>query len=186
MALCALLVGALSAAAFVAPGTAPAADDRPLRLYADISERTLYVEGGNVEPRSYPIGVGTPEHPTPKGQFTIDKIIWNPAWVPPNEEWAEDETRKEPGDPENPMQAVKIFFDKPDYYIHGTKAPETVGTSTSHGCLRMHPSDAEELARIIMEHGGESRSSEWYQQVQRDDKKRTIHLPDPVPLGVTA
>ncbi|HEX2189609.1 MAG TPA: L,D-transpeptidase [Longimicrobiaceae bacterium] len=162
-----------------------AAQDEPLRLSVDLSERTLYVWGGEVEPREYAVAVGTEEHPTPEGSFTISRIIWNPAWVPPpNAEWAEDEERQAPGDPDNPMKAVKIFFDQPDYYIHGTDAYESLGTAASHGCVRMAPDDAEELARILMEHGGESRSSGWYRQASRDDETRTVRLDDPVRFTV--
>jgi hypothetical protein len=33
----------------------------------------------------------------PWRDFTIDRISWNPAWVPlPNAEWAEDEERQDP------------------------------------------------------------------------------------------
>ncbi|HEV2149596.1 MAG TPA: L,D-transpeptidase [Longimicrobiaceae bacterium] len=173
------------AGALLTAGSPATAQDEPLRLSVDISERTLYVWGGNVEPREYPVAVGTSEHPTPKGSFTIEKIIWNPAWVPPpNAEWAEDEERQEPGDPDNPMKAVKIFFDQPDYYIHGTGATESLGTAASHGCVRMDPDDAEELARILMEHGGESRSSGWYQTVSNDHKTRTVRLDDPIRFTV--
>lgn len=173
------------AAALLAGGDPARAQDDPLRLSVDLSERTLYVWGGDVEPREYPVAVGTEEHPTPRGTFDVRKIIWNPAWVPPpDSEWAEDETRKEPGDPDNPMRAVKIFFDEPDYYIHGTDATGTLGEAASHGCVRMDPDDAEELARILMEHGGESRSREWYRTVSRDDRTRTIRLNDAIRLTV--
>jgi murein L,D-transpeptidase YcbB/YkuD len=172
------------AGALLSTGAPAQAQGEPLRLSVDVSERTLYLWGGDVEPREYAVAVGTEEHPTPTGSFTIEKIIWNPAWVPPATEWAEDEERREPGDPENPMQAVKIFFDEPDYYIHGTNAEHTLGEAASHGCLRMAPDDAEELARILMEHGGESRSASWYRQASRDDRTRTVRLSDPVRFTV--
>jgi len=44
------------------------------------------------------------------------------------------------------MQLVKIFFKEPDYYIHGTDNLDSIGTSSSHGCLRLDPVDA--AARI--------------------------------------
>lgn len=173
------------AGAFLAPPGPARAQDDPLRLSVDVSERTLYVWGGDVEPREYPVAVGTAEHPTPKGTFSVEKIIWNPAWVPPPDaEWAEDEVRREPGDPENPMKAVKIFFDQPDYYIHGTGDTGSLGEAASHGCVRMAPEDAEELARLLMEHGGESRSEAWYRRASRDDETRTVRLDDPVRLVV--
>lgn len=55
------------------------------------------------------------------------------------------------------MQAAKICFVEPDYYIHGTDAPHTLGEAASHGCLRMAPADVERPARQVQEHGGERR-----------------------------
>lgn len=157
-----------------------------LRLEADLSERKLLVHHGGRVVESYDIAVGDPEHPTPQGSFTIEKLIWDPAWVPPpNAEWAQGETRKAPDDPDNPMEAAKIFFKEPDYYVHGTDATHTLGQAESHGCLRMAPDDVERLAELVQEHGGEHRSDAWYERVKRQDsEKHTIHLSDPVPFDV--
>ena len=37
----------------------------------------------------------------------------------------------------------------------------------------------EELARILMEHGGESRSASWYRQASRDDRSLTRRACEP-------
>ena len=63
------------------------------------------------------------------------------------------------------MGRVKIFFAEPDYYIHGTEAEESLGTAASHGCLRMSNDDVIELARLVMEHGGEARSPNWFRRI---------------------
>jgi L,D-transpeptidase ErfK/SrfK len=52
------------------------------------------------------------------------------------------------------MQAVKIYFRAPYYFIHGTNNPESIGEAASHGCIRMVPDDARELARRIERAGG--------------------------------
>jgi lipoprotein-anchoring transpeptidase ErfK/SrfK len=176
----ALATGTLGAAPSTRPGAAP------LRLEVDVSERKLYVHQGGEVVRTYSVAVGQPEHPTPRGDFTIRKLIWDPGWVPPPDaEWAEDEERKEPSDPDNPMEAVKIYFQEPDYYIHGTNAVESLGTAASHGCVRMDPSDAENLAIRIMEHGGEARSDAWYERmIRQEEKSHTVTLRDPVPLEI--
>ena len=70
--------------------------------------------------KSYDVAVGAAEHPTPTGNFNIKKLVWNPAWVPPDVKWAKGSTAKSPGQAANPMKMVKIFFQEPDYYIHGT------------------------------------------------------------------
>ncbi len=125
----------------------------PLQLKVDLSERVLYVirDGDVVE--TYGVAVGTASHPTPTGNFRTGRIDWNPRWVPPNSEWARNEIPREPGDPANPMQGVKIYFREPAYFIHGTNDPESIGTAASHGCLRMSVGDAKSLARQIEEYG---------------------------------
>ena len=176
----------LSTAATPLPSQTLAPTDPGLRLEVDLSERMLYVHQGGEVIQRYEVAVGTPEHPTPRGQFTIEKVIWDPAWVPPpNAEWAEDAERKAPEDPDNPMEAVKIFFEQPDYYIHGTDALQSLGSAASHGCIRMAPSDAEKIARLVMEHGGEPRDPMWYDLViAQDDQTREITLPEPVMFAV--
>ena len=158
----------------------------PIRLVVDISERKLYIYHGGELRNTLDVAVGEPEHRTPKGAFTINRIIWNPAWVPPpNAEWAEDETKKAPNDPENPMVGAKLFFEYPDYYIHGTDTLQTLGTAASHGCIRMNPVDVMNLAELVQEHGGKSRSDAWYERVQRDDSdKHKVTLSDPISVEI--
>jgi L,D-transpeptidase ErfK/SrfK len=52
------------------------------------------------------------------------------------------------------MRAVKIYFQAPYYFIHGTNSPESIGEAASHGCIRMVPEDASALARRIERAGG--------------------------------
>src|SRR5687767_12621554 len=105
-------------AAVTVPGsriteTAEEAAVNGVSLEVDLSERQLHVmEGGEVV-RSYPVAIGKPSYPTPKGSFNIRRIIWNPRWVPPDSKWAKNKTAKGPGEPGNPMGRVKIFFSEP-------------------------------------------------------------------------
>jgi lipoprotein-anchoring transpeptidase ErfK/SrfK len=163
-------------------GSAQAAD---LRIEVDLSAKMLSVYQDGERTETYTIAVGTEAHPTPTGTFEVRRIVWNPAWVPPpNAEWAEDESRQAPGDPDNPMKMAKIFFDEPDYYIHGTGAEASLGTAASHGCIRMDPQEVAELARLLMEHGGEGRSTDWYQRMRRSDDKTEIVLDTALPMRV--
>jgi lipoprotein-anchoring transpeptidase ErfK/SrfK len=145
-------------AAIAIPNRAPDADTvltaASVRLQVDLSERRLYViEGGEIS-RSYPVAIGQPSYPTPKGTYNIRRIIWNPRWVPPDSKWARNKTAKGPGEPGNPMGRVKIFFSEPDYYIHGTREVDSLGEAESHGCLRMRNSDVIALAKKVMAAGG--------------------------------
>ena len=129
-------------------------DPPPVRLEVSLSARELsVVENGEVV-RTYSIAVGQPRHPTPTGRFRTGDIVWNPSWRPPDVDWARDETYQPPGAPANPMQGVKIYFQAPDYFIHGTNDPDSIGEAASHGCIRMTASDAIHLARRIIRAGG--------------------------------
>ncbi|HMC56007.1 MAG TPA: L,D-transpeptidase [Gemmatimonadaceae bacterium] len=126
----------------------------PVRLEASLSARQLKVVQAGRVIRTYGIAVGTPSHPTPRGAFRTGEIDWNPAWVPPDEPWAKNKKPQAPGSPRNPIQGVKIYFRAPDYYIHGTNNPGSIGEAASHGCIRMTEGDAKSLARLIQHAGG--------------------------------
>lgn len=129
-------------------------DPPRLRLVVSLSAREMKViEDGQIVAR-YGVAVGRPSNPTPRGQFRTGAIDWNPAWTPPPSPWARNMKPREPGDPRNPMQGVKIYFKAPWYYIHGTNDPGSIGEAASRGCLRMTPSAATSLARRIQRAGG--------------------------------
>ena len=177
----------VAAARYEAPESAPATARRAsLRLHADISQRQLHLYSNGELVRSYPVAVGTAADPTPRGTFSIRKLVWNPAWVPPDEKWAKNKTAKAPGEKGNPMKVVKIFFREPDYYIHGTGEVSSLGKAASHGCLRMAPSQAAEVGQYLMDHGGEPRPESWFRRIWRfRSKTQVIYLDNPISLEIT-
>jgi lipoprotein-anchoring transpeptidase ErfK/SrfK len=171
-----------SATVPLAAATAPA---NGVRVRVDLSERRLVIEDGGQVVREFGVAIGKPSYPTPTGQFTIRKMIWNPRWVPPkNRAWARGKKPREPGDPGNPMQTVKIFFREPYYYIHGTNDPKSIGAAASHGCLRMTPEDAAELGAYLMEHGGQPEPESWFRRVLRFGRSTVVYLRNPVPMTI--
>jgi L,D-transpeptidase ErfK/SrfK len=155
-------------------------------LRASLSQKRLVIEDGGQVVREFGIAIGSPKFPTPTGQFTIRKMIWNPDWVPPkNRAWARGKKPRQAGDPANPMQTVKIFFREPYYYIHGTNDPKSIGTAASHGCLRMDPTDAAELGAYLMEHGGQPREEGWFRRIFRFGRSTVINLDNPIPLTIS-
>lgn len=85
----------------------------------------------------YPIAVGMPSYPTPIGQRVINRIIWNPWWVPPKTSaWVEDPTPIAPRSADNPLGEIKMPLGN-SYLIHGTKQIVSIGRWASHGCIRM-------------------------------------------------
>jgi lipoprotein-anchoring transpeptidase ErfK/SrfK len=159
----------------------------PLTLSADLSSRRLTVMQGDTKIKTYTVAVGSDRYPTPSGSYSIRKIVWNPSWhPPPDAAWAKGKKAKGPGEPGNPMKVVKIFFREPDYYIHGTDAVGSLGEAASHGCLRMDPDEVADLAKLIMEHGGEPHEENWFWRIihsRREEK--TVYLDNPISLTVT-
>lgn len=167
---------------FAAVIASPAMAD--LRLEVDLSERMLvaWVDGQPAE--QFQVAVGKDKYPTPTGSFEIAKVIWNPAWHPPDSKWARGKTPKPPGHPDNPMKRVKLFFKEPTYYIHGTGELDSLGKARSHGCVRMDPDDVTRLAQLVMEHGGEPKPEPWYRRIFRRKSSEVVRLSLPVPLVI--
>jgi lipoprotein-anchoring transpeptidase ErfK/SrfK len=184
----AIALTAATTAATVYHAPAPAdtrAEDEGIRLVADISERKLLIKQGDQVLESYPVAVGKDSKPTPRGNYNIRKIVWNPAWVPPDEPWAKNKSPQPPGAKANPMKLVKIFFKEPDYYIHGTGDVESLGDAASHGCLRMDPDDAYRVARYLMQHGGQPRDENWFWRILHfRSETKTVFLDHPIPITV--
>ena len=155
-----------------------------ISLLADISQRTLTVRENGEVVKVYDIAVGSERHPTPPGEYSIHKIVWNPAWIPPDRAWARDKVPQGPGDPDNPMRVVKIFFHEPDFFIHGTPSTGSLGTAASHGCLRMDPNEAGDLALLLMDNAGIQRDWDWVKSILDVGESRTVQLGQSVPMSV--
>jgi len=82
------------------------------------------------------------------------------------------------------MRTVKIFFQEPDYYIHGTNATETLGEAASHGCLRMDPDDAAEVGLLVMENSGVIRDWDWVKNILGLGEERAVSLDRSAPLTI--
>ena len=135
---------------------------------------------------TYTVAVGHDSYPTPTGRFRIRRIVWNPRWTPPPAaDWARKLKAEPPGSRANPMKVVKMFFREPAYFIHGTDQLRSLGEAESHGCIRMDPDDAYELARYVMDHGGKPREESWFERVLHFRRvERTVYLDNPIPLTI--
>lgn len=184
-----LAVGAVAAATATASAVRPTivqTDEPTLTLTADLSERTLTLRSADSTVGTYPVAIGTDLKPTPAGNFAIKKIVWNPTWTPPDQPWARGKSPQPAGARANPMKVAKLFFQEPDYYIHGTGDTASLGSAASHGCLRMDPNDVAEVAKYVMEHGGQPRDESWCWRVLHfRNETKTVLLSNPVPLTVT-
>ena len=178
-------VDSVSAGAIVEAAKNTVQPNGVLTLTASLSERKLTVRQGDSVVATYDVSIGADAHPTPTGEFKIKKVVWNPRWVPPDAAWAQGKTAKEPGHPANPMKVVKIFFKEPDYYIHGTGDLESLGEAKSHGCLRMDPDQAAEVAKYVMLHGGKPREENWFKRILHFRRQeQVVYLDNPVVMRI--
>ncbi len=95
--------------------------------------------------KTYTVAVGQAGLETPAGRYTIQNMAENPSWHVPQSAWAGDlaGTVVPPG-PSNPIKARWMgIYDGAG--IHGTDNINSLGTSASHGCVRMSIPDVEEL-----------------------------------------
>jgi lipoprotein-anchoring transpeptidase ErfK/SrfK len=97
---------------------------------------------------SFGIATGQASFPTPLGSYEITTMQRNPWWYPPPSDWAEDSDPVPPG-PGNPLGTRWMGLSAPYVGIHGTPDAASIGYSASHGCIRMHISDAEWLFRRV-------------------------------------
>ena len=115
-------------------------------IVIDTSNHFLYLVEGLGSARRYGIAVGK-DGLQYKGQVKVgDKQEW-PRWIP-TKEMQEREPKKYgqykdgmSGGGENPLgaRAIYLYDGKKDTHlrIHGTIAPQTIGTNSSNGCFRM-------------------------------------------------
>jgi lipoprotein-anchoring transpeptidase ErfK/SrfK len=121
----------------------------PAYVSVDRSTHTLRIFRALRLVRTYPVAVGAAGFETPAGLRHVLYKDKNPSWTAPNRPWAypyQGQTFP-PGDSRNPLRAWFIALGD-GIGIHGTSEEWTVGTSASHGCIRMHASDVEQVAKL--------------------------------------
>ena len=79
--------------------------------------------------KTYPVAIGKPTTPTPKGNFRIINKDDNPSHPQFGAKW--------------------LGLSVPHIGIHGTNHPESIGHALSEGCVRMHNRDILELYYML-------------------------------------
>lgn len=156
-----------------------------LRFVVDISDRELRVFQGDRLVRTHPAAVGSEKWPTPTGSWDFHRVDINPEWNPPkNEEWAKDETRKAPGDPENPMGRARLVYRMPNT-VHGTDDLDSLGKAVSHGSIRVANEVAVNLAEMLLKAGNAWEGPQWFgQMTQNRTTEYQIDLAEGIPIEV--
>jgi L,D-transpeptidase ErfK/SrfK len=115
-------------------------------IVINVPELRLYLFFDDIKMvKTYPIGIGVLDSPTPLGRFTIIEKTKNPTWNIPLSLQAEYGRQSIPPGPDNPLGAYRLRLSKYDIGIHGTNIPWGVGRMVSHGCIRLYPEDIEKL-----------------------------------------
>jgi lipoprotein-anchoring transpeptidase ErfK/SrfK len=101
----------------------------------------------------YPATIGSSARPAPTGTFKVKRVAWNPDYhYDPKFAWKGVKTKRaltiRPG-PNNPVGLVWIDLTAASYGIHGTPAPQNIGKTESHGCIRLTNWDAVQLAAMV-------------------------------------
>ena len=104
----------------------------------------LYLYNGMRLWRVFGVATGQSSYPTPLGRWSIVVKWRNPWWYPPKSPWAQGAKPIPPG-PGNPLGTRWMGLSASGVGIHGTPDDASIGYSASHGCIRMHISDAEWL-----------------------------------------
>ena len=100
--------------------------------------------------KTYRIAVGKVGLETPKGLYRIQNKAIDPAWSVPEAEWAGRLAGKviPGGRKDNPLKARWMgIYDGAG--IHGTDDESSLGSSASHGCIRMAVPEVKELYRRV-------------------------------------
>ena len=120
-----------------------------------VEMRVYYYPKGEPIVRTWPISIGRAGWETPLGETSIVRKKVRPIWYPP------DSIREEsarsgralpravgPG-PDNPLGSHALYLGFPQYLIHGTNKPFSIGMRVSHGCVRMYPEHIVELFELV-------------------------------------
>ena len=134
---------------FVAPGLLGSGRGDPgivLRLDREAFELRVVDLRGDVEGPRLRVALGSPAHPTPRGEFGLERVIRNPGWWPGRTARAAGARPLPPSDA-TPMGVAKIPFGSAGVFaLHGGGIPLLLGKPISGGCIRA--ADAELLGLI--------------------------------------
>lgn len=104
--------------------------------------------------KTYRVGLGRKEYETPSGRWQVEsggKLI-RPTWTDP------DTGKTYVGsDPDYPLGSRWIAIEGIDdvtklrsgFAIHGTKEPDSIGTRSSRGCIRLYNGDVVEVYNLL-------------------------------------
>ena len=129
----AALAIAVAAGAAAVPMAAQAAT---VTATIDLSDQRMYVRVGSTPLYAWPVSTARKGYRTPTGSYR------------PTRMYRRYFSKKY----DNAPMPNSIFF-RGGYAIHGTTALKSLGRPASHGCVRLHPSNAKALYDLVQANG---------------------------------
>jgi lipoprotein-anchoring transpeptidase ErfK/SrfK len=115
---------------------ASSAAEAAVRVHIDISSQTMSVNVDGWHYATWRVSTARPGYWTPRGSFRV----WGMKRMHYSRKY------------DNSPMPWSIFF-KGGFAIHGTGYVRSLGRPASHGCVRLHPSNAADLYQLVREHG---------------------------------
>jgi lipoprotein-anchoring transpeptidase ErfK/SrfK len=125
------IAAALLALLFAFPAAAASVEAR-----VDLSAQRMYVKVNGVNTYVWPVSTARRGYRTPTGTFRPQRL---------ERTWYSSKY-------DNSPMPYSVFF-LGGYAIHGTNAIGSLGRPVSHGCVRLHPSNAAKLYSLIQRYG---------------------------------
>lgn len=118
------------------PATTASAATEKLKIDIDLSSQTMWVDGGFFSRYTWRVSTARPGYRTPVGKYRPTRLerMWYSSKY------------------ENSPMPHSIFF-LGGYAIHGTYEVKRLGRPVSHGCIRLHPSNASKLFGLVKSYG---------------------------------
>jgi lipoprotein-anchoring transpeptidase ErfK/SrfK len=134
-----------------------AAEARPLqgrRIVVDLGRKLVRVVDGSGKTLGlFHCSIAADKAKLPAGRASVAVIARNPTYVFDPGMWPEVKSVRRklliPPGPRNPVGLCWIGLSLRGYGIHGTPAPELIGKTGSHGCIRLTNWDALRLGGMV-------------------------------------
>lgn len=129
--------------------------DDGMDVVVNVPQRMLFHYTVGEVRAHYPIAVGGADWQTPLGAFTILVKETDPTWDVPLS--IQEEMRRAgkpvlktvPPGPRNPLGAYWLGLNLGSIGLHGTNAPSSIYRFATHGCIRLHPDDIQDLFQHV-------------------------------------
>ncbi len=123
-------------------------------LSVSVPEKIMEVHQDGKLVGSYPITPGSKSLPAPIGEWFVKGFVWMPTF-----RWDEailhgsersSDFYQLPAGPNDPVGIIWMELNHKGSGIHGTEVPETIGRTTSHGCIRLSNWNALDLGKKVL------------------------------------